>query len=394
MSELINNGKKKREELKRLISDLHEGRDFDEVKKEFESKFGKVSAREISDMERELISEGMEIEAIHKLCDVHAAVFKGSIEEIHADAEDEMTPGHPVHTFKRENEEIKGRIDHLKEKIENGGKEGLKEGFEDLMKIEKHYSRKENIIFPLLEKHGVYGPPQVMWSVDDEVRRELKDILKALENEEGPESEEMLSTLNKIGEMIYKENEILMPMAVEMLSVGEWKDIKDSEKDIGYAYVQPGKMWNPRINGESGEKSGSGEPSGHVKLDSGVFDIKELQTMLNTLPFDITFVDRNDKVKYFSEGEDRIFARTRAIIGREVKNCHPPASVHIVEKLVEDFKEGRKDHEDFWIKMKDKFIYIRYFAVRDENGEYLGVLEVTQDVSGIRGLEGEKRLAD
>jgi hypothetical protein len=187
-----------------------------------------------------------------------------------------------------------------------------------------------------------------------------------------------------------------MPMAVEMLSVTERKDIKDSEKDIGYAYVQPGRLWNPQIKEETVEKPEWGKPYGHVKPDSEVSDIKGLQTILNTLIFDTTFVDRNNKVEYFSGGEDRLFARNRTIIigGGFVKNRHPPASIHIVEKLMGDFKAGRKDYEDFLIKMKDKFIYIRYFAVRDENREYLDVLQVTQDVSGIRQIEGEIRLAD
>ncbi len=395
MSELINNGKEKREKLKKLILDLHDGRDFEEVRDEFQRDFGKVSAREISDMERELISEGMEVEAIHKLCDVHAAVFKGSIEEIHADAEDEMTPGHPVHTFKRENEEIGKRVGHLIEAIENGRYEGLLEGFSDLLEIEKHYLRKENIIFPVLEKHGVYGPPQVMWSVDDEVRAELKQILNSLkENPDKPDEEKLLTTLNKINEMIYKEDNILIPMAVEMFTLAQWKEVKDSESEIGYSYVKPGKLWKPETGGETGQNEEKAAAPGHIKLASGVFDIEELQTVLNTLPLDITFVDKNDKVKYFSEGKERIFPRTRAIIGREVKNCHPPASVHIVEKLVEEFKTGKKDQEDFWIKSGGKFIFIRYFAVRDDEGGYLGVLEVTQEVSGIRNLEGEKRLAD
>jgi len=119
---------------------------------------------------------------------------------------------------------------------------------------------------------------------------------------------------------------------------------------------------------------------------------EEINAILNTLPLDITFIDKDDAVKYFSQGKERIFARPKTIIGRLVQNCHPPASAHIVEKIVEDFREGRKDHEDFWIKMGPKFVYIRYYAVRNEKGEFLGTLEVTQDIKPIKDIIGEKRL--
>ena len=134
------------------------------------------------------------------------------------------------------------------------------------------------------------------------------------------------------------------------------------------------------------------EAGGKIRLASGEFSVEELTCMLNALPFDITFVDKNDKVAYFSEGKERTFPRTRAIIGRNVSNCHPPSSVHVVEKIVEDFKAGRKDQEDFWIRMGEKYVLIRYYAVRSEQGEYLGVLEVTQDIQPLQELSGEKRL--
>jgi hypothetical protein len=131
-----------------------------------------------------------------------------------------------------------------------------------------------------------------------------------------------------------------------------------------------------------------------VQFDAGFMLPEEINAMLNVLPVDITFVDKNGKVKYFSQGKERIFARPKTIIGREVKNCHPPASVHIVEKIVEDLRSGKKDHEDFWINLGDKYVLIKYFAVRDEKGEFLGVVEVSQDIKPIQEIKGEKRLAD
>ncbi|MFO7611765.1 MAG: DUF438 domain-containing protein [Clostridia bacterium] len=393
MSELIDNNKTRREILKGLILDLHAGRPFDEVKSEFEEKFSGVSANEIAQMEQDLIIGGMPVESIQKLCDVHASVFKGSIEEIHAGKSGEMTPGHPAHTFMMENKKAAEILDEIRKKLDGSGNKPRIDDIKKLLEIDRHYSRKENFIFSFLEKHNILGPPKVMWAIDDEVRNELKAISRMLETDENADMEnDLRQTLNKISEMIYKEDNILIPMAMETFTDEQWLEIKQGEGEIGYSFYQPAAAWKPMTNPSKGmdvEETGS-----FIKLDSGAMTRDEIGAILNTLPIDITFVGSDDKVKYFSEGSDRIFPRPRAIIGREVRNCHPPASVHIVEKLMEDLKNGKKDHEDFWIKSGGRFIYIRYFAVRDKDGSYLGTLEVTQDIKNIVSLEGEKRLAD
>lgn len=195
--------------------------------------------------------------------------------------------------------------------------------------------------------------------------------------------------------MIFKEENILIPMLLETLTQDEWKTIADGSEEIGYL-IDKVPVWKPvkETNEPISETPKVQEDLGLIELPSGVFKVEELTSMLNILPFDITFVDKNDVVKYFSEGKERFFPRTKAIIGRNVSNCHPPKSVHIVEKIVEDFKNGVKDHEDFWINMGGNFILIRYYAVRNEKGEYLGVLEVTQDIKPIQEITGEKRLLE
>lgn len=244
-----------------------------------------------------------------------------------------------------------------------------------------------------MEKYGITAPPKVMWGVDDEIRAQIKEAENLL-TERGPADAEFRAKLDgvtdKITEMIYKEENIMLPMLFETLTQDEWKKIADESSEIGFL-IDRIPVWNPapRPNAEIEKEK---ETPGVITLPSGVFRIDELAAMLNTLPFDITFVDKNDIVKYFSQGAERIFPRTKAIIGRNVANCHPPASVHIVEKIVEDLKSGKKDHEDFWIRAGDRFVYIRYFAVRDEKGEYLGVLEVTQNIKPIQDITGEKRL--
>lgn len=388
MSEMINNGEKRRDELKRLILELHEGVDFEIVKDQFKEKFSNVSAREISEMEQALIQDGLPVESIQKLCDVHAAVFNGSIEEIHNEDSFEDIPGHPVHDFLLENREIEKRVEYAKAAFLANDIPVLLKYLEILMDIDRHYSRKENLIFPLLENHGISGPPKVMWAIDDEVRNELKKL--SSEIREGNQDIDVMPTLRKILEMVFKEDNILVPMVLDEFSEEEWVKVKDGSDEIGFCYIEVEAAWKPKgvINAEKADLP----IAGSVNLGAGALTQIELRKMLNTLPVDITFVDSNDKVKYFSEGSERIFPRPRTIIGREVSNCHPPASVHVVEQLVADLKSGKKNSEDFWIRMGEKFVLIRYFAIRDDEGKYLGTLEFTQNIKAITELEGEKRL--
>jgi len=407
MSEVINNREYRQKVLKELIKELHNGKSVEEIKPRFEELIQGISVAEISEMEQALIMEGMPVEEIQRLCDVHAAVFKGSIEEIHAPQNSEEVPGHPIHTFKLENAEIRKLIDNeIKPQLERY-KSGdttvslkkLEEEFQRLGEIDKHYSRKENLLFPYLEKYGITAPPKVMWGVDDEIRRGIKEVNRLLST--NAENKDVFlkkaeETVNKVIEMIFKEEKILFPMALETLTEDEWFEIARASDEIGYCLITPKDEWKPaRVDMvEKIQKEGiqSSANQGYVEFDAGCLTPDEINAMLNTLPIDITFVDKDGAVKYFSQGKERIFARPKTIIGRQVQNCHPPSSVHIVEKIIEDLKSGRKDHEDFWLRMGEKYVYIRYFAVRNEKGKYLGVVEVTQDIAPIQKISGEKRL--
>jgi len=399
MSESINNREYRQDVIKQVIKQLHEGKTVEEVKQQFEVAFAGVSAIEISEAEGALIAEGLPVSEIQHLCDVHAAVFKGSIEEIHQVTDQTQILGHPANTLKRENREIEKILDkqikpYLANLTNDNSLRRLREGLEHLSQIGIHYLKKENLLFPYMEQYGITAPPKVMWGVDDEIRAQLKDVKKvltgALENSTDW-VQKIESLMDRITEMIFKEENILLPMLLETLTQDEWKRIADESDEIGYL-VEKVPVWNPTIENKAEIKEEMSTP-GVLTLPSGVLKTEEVIRMLDVLPFDITFVDKDDIVKYFSQGTERIFPRTKAIIGRNVSNCHPPASVHIVEKIVEDFKNGIKDHEDFWINMGEKFILIRYYAVRSEKGEYLGVLEVTQDIKPIQEITGEKRLA-
>lgn len=401
MSELINNREHRQEILKEVIKEIHAGKSVEEVKSKFAEAIEGVSPAEISAMEQQLVKEGLPIEEIQNLCDVHAAVFKGSIEEIH---HPEQIPGHPIHTLKMENEAIEKHIDqNIYNALNKFKKDDNEENINNLIQeinllwdIDKHYSRKENLVFPYLEKYGVTAPPKVMWGVDDDIRALIKEIKLMLTNYKGNVEdvvEKIEQTTHQIKEMIFKEESILFPMALETLTEDEWISIYDESDEIGYTLVAPETEWKlKRVDLDKKEEEEGTPEDGYVKFETGILSSEEISQILNTIPGDMTFIDKDDIVKYFSQGKERIFARTKAVIGRSVENCHPPASVHIVDKLLDDFKSGKKNEEKFWIKMGDVFVLIQYFAVRSKDGEYLGTLEFTQNIAPIQEIEGEKRL--
>lgn len=400
MSELINSREYRQKVMKELIMELHQGKSVEEVQERFAAIIEGVAPEEISAMEQSLIDEGLPVEEVQRLCDVHAAVFKGSLADYHKNAAPRETPlGHPVHTFQQENKAVEKLIDEqinpliqtAKTSPSEEHKNRLSQVFNRLWELDKHYSRKENLLFPYLEKYGITAPPKVMWGVDDEIR----NLIKKVKNPSPEASLESLiaiseDAIHRIKEMIYKEENILFPMALDALTQDDWTTILQESSEIGYCLYQP--PTDHDWQGVKPEQKPEVVSSNTVKFETGELNVKVLSAILNNLPIDITFVDENDTVRYFSHGQDRIFHRTKAILGRKVENCHPPASVHIVEKLVSDFKSGAKDSEDFWLELGDKFVLIRYFAIRDENGNYLGTMETTQDIRPARELQGEKRL--
>ena len=236
-----------------------------------------------------------------------------------------------------------------------------------------------------------------MWGKHDEARELLKAANEAL-RETSISRDELLSTIDlllrpastSITDMIMKEEEILLPMCLETLRIGDWFEIYEQTPEIGFCLYDPDTEWHPE--GKETEKMEMPQENGKIVLPSGSLTRQELLAILNTLPVDITFVDKNDKVAYFSQSAERIFDRNRAILQRDVRMCHPPHSVHTVEQIISDFRSGKESRAPFWIQMGEKFVHIEYFALRDENGEYLGTLEVSQELSEKRKLQGEQRL--
>jgi PAS domain S-box-containing protein len=405
MSEIFGMRISRKEALKELIKKIHQGEDPEVLKRQFKQMFGSVTPTEIAQIEEELIKEGLPREEVVRLCEVHLAVFQESLEK-----GPEGGAGNPITILMEEHKALLEFADKLKNTLEEmrnikdyeEGKEKLNE-LQDIVnhfkESEKHYLREENVLFPYLEKHGITEPPAIMWMDHDKIRAIKKDIYKLIDTHKNISPEEFVRKLailaTDLSEMLsshfYKENNILFPMALHVLSEDELKDIRLQFDEIGYCCFTPPSVLTPIEKTEEKELE---KKEGMVNLPTGSFTLEELEAVLNTLPVDITFVDKNDEVRYFSETKDRIFVRTKAVIGRKVQQCHPQKSVHIVEKIVNEFKKGTKDHADFWINLNGRLILIRYFAVRDKNGNYLGTLEVTQDITDIKKIEGEKRLLD
>ena len=315
MSEMINNREYRQKVLKELIKELHEGKSVEEVKARFATLIEGVSPTEISQMEQALIREGMPVEEVQRLCDVHAAVFKGSIEEIHRSENEADIPGHPGHTFREENRAIerslmKGFTCDRSGQSKIAGIPGpLPLFFKELLQIDKHYSRKENLLFPYMEKYGITAPPKVMWGVDDEIRAQIKEVL-ALLQDSGSEKEIVLekaaAAVDRVNEMIFKEENILFPMVLETLTQNEWVEIEEASDEIGYCFYKPATRWLPIARDEAAAEQKPEKEAGteYVHFDAGYMLPEEVNAMLNTLPIDITFVDKRRGIFFPGERED------------------------------------------------------------------------------------------
>ncbi|AEB30894.1 hypothetical protein CAR_c22370 [Carnobacterium sp. 17-4] len=432
-----NNTVQRQKKIVEILTLLHEGGEFEEAKRLFDESFDGVDVSEITSAERELIASGLDPSEIQHLCNVHAAVFKGSIRDIHRSNYEHEYPGHPVHTLKLENRVIhsllEDEIQEVFDRFANGDfsqKERLQHALLDLTQIDKHYARKETLIFSYMERYGITAPPKVMWGVDDAIRVAIKDVNLYLSSEKvaiNPLRDKIKHIITEVEEMIFKEEEIMVPMVLDVFSLTDWQRIAEDSLDIGFAFIPKPLNWKPSKDALAQEKDQQESRSqaaknaaamtaaisqappitetehydwqddplseGSIVLPTGVLQLKELTAIFGVLPVDLTFVDNEDRVRFYSEGKNRVFPRTNSVIGREVINCHPPKSMHMVQKILDDFRNGERNEAEFWINLRGKMIYIRYHAIHDpETTNYLGCLEVTQDITEIQKIHGEHRL--
>lgn len=394
----------KKELLKHMILQLHKGEAPEAVRGRLVEMLKTIPYNEVVQVEQELINEGLPEEEVLKFCDIHTQVLEGQIDQSGAR---EIPDGHPVDTFKKENREllkVVQTLDRFYGKISEPGQGELqtfllqlKALFNNLWDVEKHYLRKENLLFPYLEKYHITGPPKVMWGKHDETRELLRAAMEGLGVAEIPGREEVETLIQlvlkpastAVADMVMKEEEILFPMAMDKLTDEEWYQVSMQSPEIGFCLYDPEVSWKPEgVDALPVSLLGDGM----VQLPTGKISVVELVAVFGTLPVELTFVDSHDKVRFFTHGKSPIFNRNRAVIGRDVRLCHPPKSVHIVERILGDFKSGKQERASFWLEMKGMFVHIEYFPLLDGEKNYLGTLEVVQDITNLKKLEGEQRL--
>ena len=411
----------RQQQLVKILTFLSNGGNFDQAKQLFDQEFANVDVAEITAAERELIANGLDPREIQKLCNVHVALFKDAIAPGKPTAAFD-TPGHPVYTLKLENKIIDSLINDellpcLKKWQQDGGEneylKRMQQALKDLMTIDRHYARKENTLFPLMDKYGITAPPKVMWGVDDVIEAAVEKA-----------AQEVLA-------MIVKEEDIMLPMLAEVAMPADWARVRADEDSIGYTLISPPINWQPteqELTDAANKPTNSAlgqqfneiakqlaatdaqvnqitqpnhqepaanlpvDPQARIDLATGQLSPEELIAIFKLLPVDLTFVDAADQVRWYSDIPDRIFPRTKSVIGRSVYNCHPPKAQPKVKKILTSFHEGTSDREEFWFSLHgERFIHLEYIAVRREDGTYLGCLEVGQDATYLRSLKDEKR---
>ncbi len=391
-------------ERKKLLRDIAEkigtGEDLKDLKKFFLENLGAVNPSEIMFYQDEFIQDGVAQKDYQILLDIGLEIFRDTVQN-----QNHIVPkGHPVYTLMAEHAlllEYSNELQSLVGALSRGERDPKPEylgrirqliGF--FVESESHYLREENAVFPGIEKHGLTGPPKGMWSEHQDIHAIEKNLFdlnsetdKDLINSLGKMSEVSLSLANILASHFYKENNILFPAAIRMFSEEEWDTVVQDFDDIGYC------SYSMRPVGK-GKPTEFVSEEGEVVFGSGKLSVGMLEAIFSHLPIDMTFVDANDRVQFFSESPERIFVRSRAIVGRSVQLCHPQNSVHVVEEILNDFRDGKRNSAEFWINLGGKTIHIRYFAVRDGEGKYLGCLEVSQDITEIMKITGEKRLLD
>lgn len=405
MSELIDNRTRRIDTLKQIIQHLHKGESPEIVRGQLREIVRQTDASEIMAMEQQLISTGVPVEHIQSMCDLHSQVTRDVLVQLPSRP---LMAGHPIDTFRRENAAIREVVEEVRSTIAEIAALNdfadctamllrLRQSANNLMDIDKHYQRKEHALFSCLERHGVTGPSKVMWAKDDEVRALLKRLNHAASGCRPLASDckqvcntLALPALAAVEEMIFKEENILLPMSQQTLTEDEWGEIWAVSPKYGWCLVEPQQGYKPPQN--SAETTPALPTDGTITMPTGRVTVEQLTAVFSTLPLDLTFVDADDRVAFFTEGPARIFARSKAIIGRKVQHCHPPSSVDLVNRILADFRAGRQDVAEFWINFHGKFAHIRYLAVRDKDANYVGTLELTQDIAPLRELKGERRL--
>ncbi|MBL0721827.1 MAG: DUF438 domain-containing protein [Sulfurovum sp.] len=311
----------------------------------------------------------------------------------------EYPDGHPVRTYLEENILIREYIQQLQSIIVHNNMDKFEEVFKKMARVEFHFARKENQLFPYLEKYNWTSPSQNMWAFHDQIREEIKVVRAIIKDGKFKDIAEPSDALFRSLEHIMQVEEgRLLPNAMSMLTKEDWEEFRDGDAEIGWVFETPPTPYPPveyiHPSLDTKKRKLPFDTTEATHYDEGFLTPAQVNSIFRILPVDITYVNEKDQVVFYNRGDDRVFPRSAGIIGREVKFCHPPKSVDQVLRILEEFKAGKQDLAEFWIEFKGKFVHIQYFAVRDPDKTYRGVIEMSQDVTHIRELKGQQRLLD
>ena len=399
------------EQLKAYLRRLGDGEDLESVRADFVLEFGEVDASEIMKAEQELLKEGTPLAEVQRLCDVHSALFHGATrEEQIANAEKaveeslkqqkiketivkrdsypqadysnkneraatlEAISGHPLQTLTRENDVFAELLKKINKFIEREA--DVSELLPKIRELSIHYAKKGDLLYPLLKvKYGVSGPSDVMWTVDDEIRDELGALANETDHNEGWLSR-LVSVLKRAEEMIYKEQNILFPICAVNFTEEEWKGIYRDSKDYAVCFGVNSEVWTEAELPQTAQKS---VVNGEIVMPGGHLTVEQLTALLNTIPMEISFVDAENINRFFNEGP-KVFKRPGMAIDREVFSCHPPKVEVMVRAIIDDFRSGKRDSVPVWMDKNGKTMLVTYMAVRDKEKNYLGTVELVQDM--------------
>ena len=384
------------EQLKGFLKRLGTGEELGAVREDFVSQFAHVEASEIMKAEQGLMREGTPLAEVQQLCDLHSALFHGSTIHEQMDAEHAKveavleaqeksqsvvtlveTVGHPLNRLTEENKALDALIEAFKVKVAN--KTATVDDVNEVRQVSIHYAKKGDLLYPHLKiAYDISGPSMVMWTVDGDIRDGFGRLARAKSIDDAW-YEEFDGLLTRAQEMIYKEQNILFPICAENFSAEEWyqiyKDTEQYEEIFGVERV----AWAEAESALAAKVAPTSGDSNIIALIGGSLTLEQLDAMLNTMPMEITFVDHVDINRYFNDGE-KVFKRPTTAIGRDVFSCHPPKVEPIVRGIIESFRNGERDNVAVWLEKVGRPFYVNYMAVRDQNNNYLGTLELVQDM--------------
>ena len=409
---------KKLEIVHEIKSAYDEGKiSLEEARKSLKDRVQHLAPYEIAIIEQEMVVES-EDECIKEDIQAMLEVFQ----DVLVTKDQELPENHPISCYRRENAKMKELLLSVEDLVQYPLiKNQWLELYEELLKFKIHLSRKQNQLYPVLEKKGFTRPTTTMWTLDDFIRDEIAECYNLLlEDKEEEFIGKQAELVADVRDLMDKEENILYPTSLEMINEEEFRYMAEGDQEIGFAYisVQADKSGNSASASYSASASTAGAPlSGlssapgfaeelagllgkygfnnkeeKLNVSTGQLTLEQINLIYQHMPVDLSYVDENELVCFYTDTKHRVFPRSKNVIGRDVKNCHPKASVHIVEEIIKKFRSGEQDKAEFWINKPDLFIYIIYYAVRDENGKFRGVLEMMQDCTHIRSLQGSQTL--